>query len=150
MLNVFMSFADEDAPIVGRLQRAAVAKGNISVYRYDRDKRPGTIIAAKVRTAIQKADVVVVLLTKHSARSSWIQHEIGAAHALNKRLVPLLVPAARVPPLLEGVEALALDPEDPAGSIARAAHYLNDLGAEKERQELAALIGIALLVLVFE
>jgi len=150
MLSVFVSFAEEDKGIVSRLQAAAVSRGDIRLYRYDHVRTPGMPIATKIREAIVQADVMAVLLTKHSKGSEWINHEIGAAHALHKRVIPIMVAGAQLPPLLIGVEALMLDPSDPGGSIARTADYLKQIQIEKVRQELGVLMGLALLVLVLK
>jgi nucleoside 2-deoxyribosyltransferase len=45
---------------------------------------------SKLRNKLTSADVVVALLTPHSAEDSWVLHEIGAAWALEKPIIPVV------------------------------------------------------------
>ena len=147
MLNVFASFAEQDRALVGKLQRAIAGLGEIKLYRYDHDLKPGLSIATKVREAIAQADVMVVLLTKRGAMSPWIHEEIGAANALQKHIVPIVAPGAPVPPMLDGLECLTLDPDDAAGSMAHTAACLKKLLVKKDQKELFALVALAFLAI---
>jgi 3-hydroxyisobutyrate dehydrogenase-like beta-hydroxyacid dehydrogenase len=76
---------------VDYLQATTKAQGNIRLYRYDKDTQPGVALAEKVSAAIDKADVVLVLLTRHSAHSQWVQQEIGIATKASKLIVTMRV-----------------------------------------------------------
>ena len=45
---------------------------------------------SKLRNELSSTDVVVALLTPHSADDKWVLHEIGAALALEKLIIPVV------------------------------------------------------------
>jgi hypothetical protein len=147
MLSVFVSFAEEDKQLVGKLQKAVADLGDIRLYRYDHHVEPGMQVATKVREAIEKADVMVVLLTKRGATSPWIHEEIGAANALKKRIVPIVAPGASIPPMLAGLEQVTLDPNDAASSIARAATCLKKMLSEKDQREVLGIMALVVIAI---
>jgi nucleoside 2-deoxyribosyltransferase len=44
----------------------------------------------KLRNELSAADVVVAILTPRSVHSNWVLHEIGAAWALDKPIIPII------------------------------------------------------------
>ncbi len=52
---------------------------------------PGRSIAEDMRKKLESADCIVVLLTERSVESPWVLFEIGAAEALGKQILPVLL-----------------------------------------------------------
>ena len=44
-----------------------------------------------VRERLKAADAVIILLSKHALASSWVMVELGAAQALGKKVVPIVL-----------------------------------------------------------
>lgn len=118
-LEVFLSHASADREHV-ELVRGQIEALGIGVYLAEHDHRPGTPLADKVRGAVQRADLVVVLVTSTSVNSSYVQQEIGFALAHNKPVIPIVdFRIAREIDLgmLAGVEYVFLDVAHPAEAM---------------------------------
>ena len=142
MLNVFVSFAEEDSAYVDRLQDAIADPTQIYLYRFENDLRPGTRLIEKITEAIKRADFVVALITPRSARSNWIQTEIGIAIGQKKPIVPICEIGARVPAALHGIELIRLDPTNIQPPIAQAAMYLQRRAQIKGDQTVLAIAAL--------
>lgn len=132
MLNVFVSFSEANTSMVNSLERMAQALGVFRLYRFDHDPRPGVPLPAKVKDAIRRADLVLVLLTQAGNASTWVQQEIGIADASNRFIVPVVEKGVSVKGILEGREHVRFDPSDPASGLVRAARALERLAGQKE------------------
>ena len=68
-------------------------------------------IQGRVTDAMRKSDEVVVIVTKDSANSAWVNYEVGAATALGKKITPILVRVepSDLPPVLRSVEGVKLE-----------------------------------------
>jgi len=90
MPNIFISYARSD---IGEAERivSALRSGIIGGWLDAADIAAGQSIASEVRKALQRSSAVVVLLSPHALHSQWVQFEIGAAEALGKPIVPVIV-----------------------------------------------------------
>lgn len=86
-MDVFLSYAQADQPLVRRLVEALTQSGlNVS---WDRDLA-GHSLSRAVDQQLRQAKVVVVVWTPESVRSDWVIDEAQQAFKLNK-LVPILL-----------------------------------------------------------
>lgn len=109
---VFFSHASADYEWCDRLADDARAAG-LDPYMAEHDRQPGTSVVAKVKAAVERSDLVVVLLTHNS--SSFVDQEIGFATHADKLILPLVqrgLPPERLAMLL-GLEYIEFDFEDP-------------------------------------
>jgi hypothetical protein len=90
MFNVFISYARSDSDEAGRLVKALRA-GNVTGWLDKADIAAGESIPSAVRDALKRSSAVVVLLSPSALHSQWVQFEIGAAEALGKKIVPVIV-----------------------------------------------------------
>ena len=90
MFDVFISYARSDRHEAERLVRALRAD-NIVGWMDNADIAAGTSVPSAVRDALKRSSAVVVLLSPRALQSEWVQFEIGAAEALGKKIVPVLV-----------------------------------------------------------
>ena len=70
---------------------SALRASNISGWLDQSDIAAGVGIASAVRNALKQSSAVVVLLSPRALQSQWVQFEIGAAEALGKKIVPVIV-----------------------------------------------------------
>ena len=56
----------------------------------EHDPQPGTSVAEKVDAALQRATLLVVLVTSTSENSNYVQQEIGAGRAYRKPVIPII------------------------------------------------------------
>jgi hypothetical protein len=81
--SVFLSHSGKDVQWAGWVKREAAIVG-IDVYLFEHDSQPGRYIAEKVQQAIRFCDAVMVLFTRHSEVSPYVQQEIGSGRRQNR------------------------------------------------------------------
>jgi hypothetical protein len=90
VFNVFISYARSDSGEAERLVKALRAT-NVAGWLDDADIAAGESVPSAVRDALKQSSAVVVLLSPRALTSQWVQFEIGAAEALNKKIIPVIV-----------------------------------------------------------
>lgn len=74
--SIFLSHASADGEWVKWIAGNAEGVG-LDVYLHEHDPQPGTVLADKVKNAIEMCDAMVVFLTHNAASSNYVQQEIG-------------------------------------------------------------------------
>lgn len=69
----------------------------------------GDRIQDTISKAIDETDCLVAILSEESAKSSWVQFEIGRAWGAHKKILPIKVGNAKVPSDLMGIMYLQLE-----------------------------------------
>ncbi len=87
MGQIFISYANEDSDAARRLAEAFVERG-WSVW-WDKQIPPGMDYAKVIEEAVTAAQCVVVLWSKHSIRSRWVQTE--AAEGADRHIVATVI-----------------------------------------------------------
>jgi hypothetical protein len=126
MPRIFISYRREDsAGQAGRLSdRLGAAFGPAHVFMDVEDIAPGENFAAALRRNVEGADIALVLIgprwldaldeqgrRRLDDEQDFVRHEVGAALAIDKRVVPVLLNGAPMPAagdLPEPLRALAL------------------------------------------
>lgn len=103
-LSVFVSHASKDARIASRVAMGLRAFDYDTWYD-DWELLPGDSIVDRIEAAIAATDVLLVLLSKSSVGSKWVQRELaaGLARQLSGKgvmVIPLLVEDCEIPGLL--------------------------------------------------
>lgn len=88
--RVFISYARDDQPAVQRLIEHLHEMG-ISGWLDTADIAAGTAIADAMREAIRGSSAVIVIISPSALINRWIHFEVGAAQAMGKRLIPVLI-----------------------------------------------------------
>jgi nucleoside 2-deoxyribosyltransferase len=151
--RVFISHSAADRAALAAVWQGALAAG-VHPYIYEHDERPGTMVADKLQAEIRGSDAVILLLTKQSVVSPYVQQEIGYALAHRKPVLPLveLGVAEDKLAMLKGVEWMAFDPTDPSSALQTIAGELGRLRSQKQNQEdLLVVVGLvaAMVLLVY-
>jgi hypothetical protein len=130
---VFMShsMSDEDLPIVDALFERLRSRG-IEPYLAERDPQPGRSLSSKIIQRIRESDLVVVLWTKQSAESEWVNQEVGASWAHGKPVVPIVERGVRVRGVLEGIERVEFDRMNPDSALESLEQFLAEKRDAKE------------------
>jgi hypothetical protein len=145
--KIFLSHSSSDKDLVNMIADNAKMIG-IDVYLYEHDFHPEMPVANKLKDAIKKSDAMVVLLTKNSESSPYVQQEIGVAEGYEKLIIPLVETDVNQQNLamLTGKEYISLDVNNLQESLPKLSTYLKQLKEGKEAIELVvAIIIIALL-----
>jgi hypothetical protein len=103
MRKVFISYAHSDSDEVARFVKA-LKNQDIVGWLDQADLSAGEAIPSAVRSALERSSALIVLLSPHALQSQWVQFEIGAAEALGKKIVPVILsgdfPGENVPEIL--------------------------------------------------
>lgn len=94
MSDIFISYAREDKERAAVLAKA-LEKNGWSVW-WDRKIPPGKTFSSVIEEAIEAAKCVIVLWSKDSTASDWVQNEASEG-ARKKTLVPALIDDVQIP-----------------------------------------------------
>lgn len=109
-VRVFLTHAPLDNVLARKVRRVLFQRTNAQVFTTE-DLSAGEEWEKKLRKELSSADIVVALLTPKAVDSSWVLHEIGAAWALQKPIIPLITRRDvlnKMPVPLEGANAIEL------------------------------------------
>jgi len=147
--KVFLSHSTKDADLVNSITRAADELG-IEIYVAEQDKHPGTPIVDKIQRNITNSQTIVVLLTPTGLGSQYLQQEIGFAKRDGKLIIPIKHPKVITEDLamLEGIEYIPLDPQNPEEALSDLTDYLAKLKTARDRGAIFALVASLLIVFI--
>ena len=91
--DVFLSYSSLDKDEAREICEA-LGKKNKKCFLAEKSLQPGDKFADKIRDAIKRANEIWILVSPNSVRSDWVQREVAAAWALEKKVVPVLLRCA--------------------------------------------------------
>jgi hypothetical protein len=91
--DVFVSFSSQDGGHAERLAEE-IRKAGGTPFLAAKDIAAGDDFAERIRDALEASGELWMLVTPHSLTSEWVMSEWGAAWALRKRIVPILLRCA--------------------------------------------------------
>lgn len=111
-LSIFVSHASQDKRIAERVAMGLKAFDYDTWYD-DWELLAGDSIVERIEAAISKTDVLLVLLSKSSVESQWVQRELstGLARQLSGKgvmVIPIVVEDCDIPQLLAGTKYVDL------------------------------------------
>ena len=163
-MNVFISYSVGDTELVQIVANSIKHKAAVINY-WDKSKEPGKEVWPTIYGWIDTADLVLVLITdKTIARALSVGQEIGHAKKANKQIIPLVaknVPSSELG-FLAGITYIPLDTVNPAGALQslqaelekleqeslRRQQLTRELEAQKKKEGIVVLAGLALLVFI--
>jgi formylglycine-generating enzyme required for sulfatase activity len=114
-MHIFISYAKSDTrDLALQLRDAFIALPNVSAWM-DTSLNSGEDWAAQIQDEIDRADLVVVLLSQdvsrpanHPSGRSFVLKEIHYAQQVKKTIIPILVQKVKIPVQLAGIEYIDL------------------------------------------
>lgn len=106
-VKVFISHSSQDKPWVRRLVDDLERHG-LSVWLDERRMRIGDSIVGEINRALRAADRLIIVLSRHSVASAWVDNELEYALMAEKkrsggmRILPIRLDDCEIPPLLRG------------------------------------------------
>ena len=88
-LRVYLSHSTVDLVFARKLRNLLWQRLNARVFTTE-EITAGEDWQSKLRAELSESDFVVALLTPRSVDSNWVLHELGAAWALRKLIVPVV------------------------------------------------------------
>ena len=92
-MNVFLSFVKEDRTYAMRLANALRIQG-VKILDVVEDPSADDAFSL-VQNALTRTDLFVFIVPEHEGQSNWALMELGAAKALNKRIIGIVPSFAR-------------------------------------------------------
>jgi hypothetical protein len=116
MIDVFISYAHEDGPVIDIIRSHLTAAG-YDVW-VDRELiAGGESWRTRIVEAIESSDVFLLILSPHSVRSKYVLQELNIADGESKPILPVLIAPVEIPRemklQLAGLQAIALEVDDP-------------------------------------
>jgi hypothetical protein len=139
-LQIFFSHGVGDRA-VAEAYKAQIEQMNMHVYLFEQDQQPGGSVSEKVKQEIRRADIFLVLLSRRSQFSPYVQQEIGCAEIVGKPIIPLVETGTerRALGMLEGREYISFDADNPYKALSEAQLYLHKQAMDKLGREMNSL-----------
>ncbi len=137
--KVFISHSVRDIRYVELLE-VILKRYNIETYIAERDEQYGGILSQKIKRNIENSDAVLVLWTRNSKHSAYVNQEIGYAEKCSKRIVPLVEEGVTPAGFLEGREYASFNEYNIEEAMENIAAYLKQKMKEKEALECIEML----------
>lgn len=114
-MRAFLSHSSADNDLAWKIYRWLRDQA-VSVW-FDRiELRPGDSLLSKIAAGITRANVLLVLVTKSSIRSPWVEKELSIAltqevQGTGPKVIPLLVKDCEIPTILADKLYISIDKE---------------------------------------
>ncbi|MCP4369972.1 MAG: DUF4062 domain-containing protein [Deltaproteobacteria bacterium] len=86
--DVFIAYSSRDAKVAVLISKKLSEKG-IRAFLSEKSIRPGDVWDDVIRESLINSSEIVVICSRDSLRSNWLNTELGAAWALSKRITPI-------------------------------------------------------------
>lgn len=151
MFKVFVSYSTHDLKNVAELQQSLAGTG-VELFVAEHSVLPSERLSDRISAAIAACDLFVLLWSSNAKESDWVSQEIGKAHSLNKKILPLvLTEGLNLPGFINDLKYLPVY-KDPASAAQQAQAIVLDgfrvkmAEIQKQKQsEALTLLGLGAL-----
>lgn len=88
-LRIFLSYAAADRVYAHQVRSLLSQRPNVHLFTTE-TLSAGEDWQSKLKDELSKCDLFLVLLSPNSVESKWVLHELGAAWAIDKPIVPIV------------------------------------------------------------
>ena len=109
--HVFLSYAAADRPYARKLEDLLSRRANVDVFT-TATLSAGQDWQPRLRKELSKCDVFLVVLSPNSVHSNWVLHQLGAAWAIGKRIIPIVTHpgiSSKIPLALSETELIEIE-----------------------------------------
>lgn len=93
--DYFISYSRHDQDFASQLARA-LGRHGIRGFLDKADISAGAEWGVSIKAAIEQSHAMIVILSPSTTTSNWVMAEVGMAQALEKLIIPVLAPGARL------------------------------------------------------
>jgi hypothetical protein len=142
--NIFISYSTKDLEEAKKIKDLISQIPDARSFLAETNLLVGSL-SQSIITAIQECDLFVVLHSRNSQDSSYVQQEIGAARMSNKLIIPILLdPGARPEAMIQENGYLAFyDPTKKHEEMMKLYNYI--LKNSKQKANNQVILGLAVL-----
>ena len=87
--RIYISHSQVDTVAARKLRNILTQRLNCRVF-ISEEVSAGGNWQSKLRSELSSSDIVLALLTPRAVESNWVLHELGAAWALQKTIIPVI------------------------------------------------------------
>ncbi len=87
--HVFLTYAETDSAAADKLSRLLDARADVQVFTPN-SLSVGENWQTRLRHALERSDVFILLVSPDSLASPWVLHQLGAAWSLAIPIIPVL------------------------------------------------------------
>jgi hypothetical protein len=131
MPTAFLSHSHVHKRVARRVVRRLTAHG-IRVWIDELELRVGATLTASIRQQIEQSDVLLVIISKDSAVSKWVELEVDFAQTKSKVIVPIFIDALAKPERFR--DMLGIDATSPQAFAEVIDGLMRDLFASFEQE----------------
>ncbi len=134
MVDVFISHAEADSPFAKFLHRHLTQEG-LSVYLASVSMPPGERWMPHIMDNLRSSTWVLCLASRNACASPWVMQEMGAAVAVNKKLVPIVwdLQPDELPGWMKQYQAVNLAGQQQEAAMATIGRIAEAIKAEKQK-----------------
>lgn len=90
MYKVFVSYSTHDLPDVTLLKESLKDSG-VEVFVAHDSVKPSGKLSEEISAAITSCDLFVLVWSENAKNSDWVPQEIGKAHQMHKKILPIVL-----------------------------------------------------------
>ena len=91
MAKVFISYTDNDHQYIEKIKASLQGRKVVGEWEPVETSSQDTMLTT-IQRRLEAADVVLIFLSKQALASSGVMFELGAAQALGKKILPIILP----------------------------------------------------------
>ena len=138
MFRVFVSYSTVDLEWA-RYLKLLLTDAQAQVFVAEYDVLPGEALSTKIVDEINACDLFIVLWSRHSRASAYVNSEVFHAKAQGRTILPLLLqPGLILPSFLSDIKYLPLD-RNPEASLEWLKDHVVQSAAQKASSNLVAV-----------
>ncbi len=145
--NIFISYSSRELPLVDLIRRS-LSDIEAKVFIAEHSVLPGESLPAKILDAIGRCNLFILLWSRNSKESEWVNQEIGVARANGKPILPIMLePGLRLPALLGDLKYLSVY-EKPQAALEWLRENVIGRLTKKRQDELVGWCALAVLAIL--
>ena len=98
--DVFISYSRKDIEIAEQISKKLISAGNM-VWMDTGGIQTGAQFQEVITDAIKASGVFILIASENSYNSQWVSRELNYAYNLGKRIIPIIIDKAKMPPSFE-------------------------------------------------
>ena len=130
-LRVFLSYTMADRIYARKLHSLLSRRSNLRIFTMEM-LSAGEDWESKLKDELSQSDIFMVLLSSNSVDSPWLLHELGAAWALDKPIIPIVTHPEVVPKIpfpLAGIQSVQIKDIEKPEIISRILEHYGEMAA---------------------
>ena len=140
--RIFVSYSTKDLKLAKHIKQLLQGSG-VNVYVAQYSMPAGADLTPTILKNIQFCDLFLLLWSPNAKNSEWVPQEIGAAKALKKPVIPIMLRSGvETPGFLRGLKYLPVY-SDPAKSLAWLKRHVAHKAVVKSQDEGVALLALS-------